>query len=238
MEKVKYNTELFDVLRDLVSISNSVIIKKENDKIVIRKADSDVTIVYSLKAPVDYFDFPANNDDVTFYNYGEFYQYLKSFGNPDIFIDNKKITLKENNSKIDYVLSNPESFEKKVPKEPNFGEPDVSFNFSPADHDELVKMITLIKPKKARIVGNHEKINITVFNQLHDNSFEKVFNVTSANGDQEVDFLIFSDTFNHIPSKREYSMNIKSSGQAAYLKVSLLNSDMKLDIYTGKVKTN
>jgi hypothetical protein len=234
MEKVNYNPELFNILRDLVSISNSVIIKKENDKIVIRKADSDVTIVYSLKAPLDYFNFP-NNDDVTFYNYGEFYQYLKSFSNPDILIDNKKITLKENNSKIDYVLSNPEAFEKKVPKEPNFGEADVSFNFSHADHEEIVKMITLIKPKKARIKGNHEKINISIFNELHDNSFEKVFDVTSANGEQEIDFLIFSDTFLHIPTKREYTINIRSSG---YLKISLINNNMNLDIVTGKVKTN
>jgi len=235
MEKVNYNSELFDVLRDLVSISNSVIIKKENDQIVIRKADSDVTIVYSLKAPNEYFNFPSNNDDVTFYNYGEFYQYLKSFTNPDIFIDNKKITLKENNSKIDYVLSNPESFEKKVPKEPNFGEADVSFNFSPADHDEIVKMITLIKPKKARISGNHEKINISIFNQLHDNLFEKVFSVTNAKGEQEIDFLVFTDTFLHIPPKREYTINIRSSG---FLKVSLINNAMNLDIVTGKVKTN
>lgn len=235
MDKVKYNSELFNILRDLVSISNSVIIRKENDQLVIRKSDSDVTIAYSLKAPLDYLDFPSENDDVTFYNYGEFYQYLKSFENPEIYIDSKKITLKEKNSKIDYVLANPEFFEKKIPKEPNIGDPDISFNLSPADHDEIIKMITLIKPKKARIIGDSKKINIVIFNQLHDNSFEKVFDVSKANGEQEVDFLIFSDTFLHIPSKREYSFNIKTSG---FVKVSLLNNKMNLDIFTGKVKTN
>lgn len=238
MEQIKYNPELFDILRSLVSISNSVIIKKENNEIVIRKADADVTIAYNLIAPEDFFNFPVNNDDVTFYNYTEFYQYLKSFSNPEIYIDNKKITLKENNSKIDYTLSNPESFDKKIPKSPNFGEADITFKLSHTDHDEIIKMITLIKPKRARIVGDSKKVTISIFNQNHDNSFEKVFDVINAAESQEVDFLIFSDTFNHIPTKRDYSMNIKSSGQAAYLKVSLLNSDMKLDIYTGKVKSN
>ena len=235
MENVKYNLEFFDVLRDLVSVSNSIVIKKEDDKIVVRKADSDVTIAYSLKAPTEYFDFPANNDDVSFYNYGEFYQYLKSFGSPEILIDNKKVTLKENTSKIDYILSNPESFEKKTPKEPKFDESDISFDLTPADHDEIIKMITLIKPKKARIVGNSKQVQIIIFNQLHENSFEKVFDVKSSNGEQEVDFLIFSDTFLHIPSKREYTFNIKTSG---FVKISLLNNPMSLDIFTGKVKQN
>jgi hypothetical protein len=235
MEKVKYNSEFFDILKDLVSISNSVIIKKENDKIAIRRADTDITIAYSLKTPLEYFDFPVNNEEITFYNYGEFYQYFKSFNQPDIFIDNKKITLKENNSKIDYVLSNPESFEKKSPKEPNFGDSDISFNLSPKDHDELVKMITLIKPKKAKITGDSKQISLTLFNQLHDNSFEKTFEVTNFNGNPEVDFLIFSDTFLHIPPKRDYMINIKSVG---FVKISLINNDMNLDIFTGKVKSN
>ncbi|MEM4261032.1 MAG: hypothetical protein QXG00_07360 [Candidatus Woesearchaeota archaeon] len=235
MDKIKYNVEFFDILKDLISISNSVIIKKENDKVVVRRADKEVTIAYSLKAPLDYFDFPSTNEDVTFYNYGEFYQYFKSFTNPDIFVDKMKITMNEGNSKIEYVLQNPESFEKKIPKEPNFTDEDISFHLSPSDHEEIIKMITLIKPKKARLVGDSKKINVVIFNQLHDNQFEKTFNVTKSNGNAEVDFLIFSDTFIHIPPKREYSFNIKSAG---FLKVSMLNNKMSLDIYTGKVKTN
>jgi len=235
MEKIKYNPELFDILRDLVSISNSVIIQKSDGNISIKKTDSDVTIAYCLKAPANHFDFPDTNDDVTFYNYGEFYQYFKSFDKPDIFIDNAKITLKENNSKIDYVLSNPESFEKKIPKEPKFGEPDISFKLKPEDHDEIIKMITLIKPQKARIVGNSKKVSICIFNKLHSNTWEKTFKVEKANADQEVDFLIFSSTFLNVPPKREYSFNIKSQG---FVKISLLNNDMNLDIITGKVKTD
>lgn len=233
MEKVRYNPEFFDILKDLVSISNSVIIKKEENKIVVRRTDIDVTIAYSLKAPIDYFDFPSTNCDVTFYNYGEFYQYFKSFNSPDIYIDNKKITLKENNSKIDYILSNPESFEKKSPKEPNFGNSDVSFKLLPKDHDEIIKMITLIKPKKARITSDSsKKVNVTIFNELHDNTFNKTFDVEMGSAD--FDFFIFSDTFLHIPPKREYSVNIKTSG---FIKFSLLNNSMNLDIFTGKIKS-
>ena len=233
MEKIKYNPEFFDILRDLVSISNSVIVRKENGEVVVRRADSDVTILYSLKAPVEYFDFPETNEDVTFYNYGEFYQYLKSFAQPDISIDRMKITMKELSSKMDYVLQNPESFEKKVPKEPKYGDPDVSFSLAPSDHDEIIKMITLIKPKKAKIVGDSKKVNVVVYNQLHDNSFEKTFNVTSATGNPDIDITIFSDTFLHIPPKREYSFGIKDN---TYVKISLLNSNMNLSIFTGKIK--
>ena len=237
MEKIVYNSDFFHILKNLITVSNSVIIRKEDDKVVVRRTDNEVTIAYNLKAPKEYFDFPTDNDDVTFYNYGEFYSYFTSFKKPDIYIDNMKLTLKENSSKIDYILSNPQSFEKKIPKEPNFGDSDISFNLSWQDHDEILKMIALIKPKKARITGNNEKISIVLFNQLHDNSFEKTFDAASVRPNEKIniDFMIFSDTFMHIPSKRSYTVNIKSAG---FVKVSLIDENINLDIYTGKIKSN
>ena len=231
MEKIVYKPELFDILKDLVPISKSVIIKKEADQIVIRRANTDVTILYCIKAPLEYFNYPDTNDDVSFYNYGEFYQYLKSFVQPEIYIDKNKLTLRENNSKIDYVLSSTESFEKKTPKEPKPAPADISFTLSSKDHNEISNMIALIKPKKAKITLADKKVNVMIYNSTSTNSFEKTFDVESST-EEEIDFNIDSDTFNYIPFKHDYKVEIRAVG---FVKITLLNSPIQLDMYTGKV---
>jgi len=234
MEKITYNPDLFALVKDLVSIDNNVIFMKENNKVVLRRTDAAVSISYSIKAPLDYFNFPENVSEVAFVNFSEFYQYLKTFNKPDIFLDNQKITLKENNSKVDYILSDSETFVRKSPKEPNFGTGTIQFNFTHEDHDEILKRMALIKPKKIKIFGNSTAINIKISETACLNSFEKQFKViNNTNTSEEVDMVIFADTFMHMPSKRDYVFEIRDS---LALKISLIDEKLNLDIYTAKLK--
>jgi len=232
MAKVHYNAELFDLLKDLTSINTNVVFEKEdNGNIVVRRADSESTIAYQLKAPKDYFDF--DEDQIAFYNYPEFYQYFKAFGQPEMSIDEKKVRLVEENSKTEYLLSNPESI-PSGPKSINFNNPDVRINLSAAELDDLLKMIGLINSKKAQIFGNGEGITIKVFNNLHDNTFEKTFKVENlSNLTEDIDFVMFSDTFRNLPPKRDYVIEIKAQG---FIKISLVDEKVNLDIFTGRVK--
>jgi len=233
MSKVQYNSELFDLLKDLTSINTQVVFEKDEEgKISVKRADSESTIAYQLKAPANYFEFEA--DQLAFYNYPEFYQYFKALGEPELSINQKSITLKEGSSKTNYLLSNPESI-PDGPKSINFKDPDVRIELSAEDLDELLKMIGLINSKKAEVTGNGEELTIKVFNNLHSNTFEKKFkaeNLSEFNG--EIDFVMFSTTFSNLPSKRNYVIEIKSQG---FIKISLVDENIKLDIYTGRVKS-
>ncbi len=232
MKAIEYKNELFDLVKDLTSINNQIIFEKSDDKVVICRADAESTIAYKLVAPKDCFAF--DEEQVAFYNYMEFYQYFHAINAPEISIDGDiKMYIKSGSAKVEYLLSNPESIQPG-PKTIKFKDPDIKFKLSSADHDELMKMINLIKPKKAQITSDNKTVKVKLFNNLHDNTFEKTFTaeVLSKNED-EIDFVIFSETFENIPLKNDYDIEIKKEG---FINISLINPNMTLNIYTGKVK--
>jgi hypothetical protein len=234
MYKVNYNPGLLDILKDLSRIDMSVIFEKdEKNNVVVKRADTEQTIAYQLKAPSEYFS--VQDDKIAFYMYNEFYQYYKAFsdGDPEISIDNNKIFLSLNESKSDYKLSSPESI-KDGPKSINFTNPDIKFNLTSKDLDEFSRMIALIKPKKIQIFGTGDKITLKIFNNIHENTFEKTFHVENFGEiDDEIDFVIFSETLDCLPIKRDYTIEIKKQG---FVKISLIDENISLDIFTGKVK--
>ena len=239
MSKVDYNIKLFDLIKDLTSITNQVVFEvgldddgNENDTIIVRRADAEATIAYMLSAPKECFDI---KDSVAFYNYTDFYNYLKLIGTPDLgFAENNTLVLQGTNSKIEYVLSNPEGI-KAGPKAINFKNPDIKFHLSSEDLDTIIKGISLIEPKKAKITSDGKTVSVKIFSnlQLHDNTFEKTFEVTEPTElDDPIEFVIFSSTFQNIPLKRDYNIEIQSRG---FLKVSLIDDELSLGIFTGQV---
>lgn len=234
MSKVDYNIELFNLVKDLASISNIVMFEKdENNNVFVRRADSEGTIAYELKAPSNYFDFDKDMK-IAFYSYLEFYQYLKAFGEPDILIEeNNCITLKFERSKCDYGLNHPDSI-PAGPKSINFKNPDVKVNLTSESLDEILKMIGLINAKKVDLKSVDGKLTIKVFSGTHFNTFEKIFDLEEISEEyDDFEFSMFADTFKDLPSKGNYVMEIKSQG---YVKISLIDDNVSLDIYTGRVK--
>jgi len=232
MKQITYNKDLFELLKDLSNINKQIIFDKDIDNnLVVMRADSESTIAYQLTAPKEYFDF--DEAQIAFYNYPEFYQYFRTFNNPDLMIDQSNIKFRSGSSNSTYLLSNPESI-TAGPKSFNFNDADFKINLTSDDLDELLKMINLIDSKKAQIVCKDDKVSIKIFNNLHDNTFEKIFDATNMSKcDEEIDFVIFAETFRNLPSKRNYTIDIKSVG---FIKISLIDEHMKLNVFTGRVK--
>jgi hypothetical protein len=230
MKKIEYRKEIFDIVNDLSQINNSVIFEKEDDKVVIKAVDAEMTIAYVLEAPKSFFDF--EDDQIAFYNYNEFYQFFRAVEAAEMKKTENMITLCGHNSKISYLLSNPESFGPSA-KRPGYADSDFKFNLTAYDLSEIIKMNSLIKAKRARIYGDNKSINIRLYNDLHDNSFEKTYTIENLSGfDKDVDFVIFSEHFEKLPPKKDYAVEIKCSG---FVKFSLANNDINLNIYTGYV---
>jgi hypothetical protein len=233
-KNIVFNSEIFNLIKDLSSINNSIIFEKNDGKVLITRSDSEKTIVYRLETPMEYFDF--NKDEIAFYNYNEFYQFLTVFRSPTMLLEGNKIILSEGESKFNYIIQNPEAITSPRPKKPNFNDPDVEFVLDANTLDEISKMNALIKAKHAKIFGNGETINIRLFNNLHDNSFDKKISVKNlTNFDNEFDFNIFTDIFTKIPLKRDYKVSIKKEG---FVKMSLVDENISLDIYTAFIRNN
>ena len=54
-----------------------------------------------------------------------------------------------------------------------------------------------------------------------------------TNFEDEIDFTMFSETFKNLPVKRDYIIEIRAAG---FIGISLVDDNMKLGIYTGRVK--
>lgn len=231
---IQYNSEIFELVQSLVPINNSIIFEKSPDgeKVMVRRADSEMSVAYILDAPSTYFDFPV--DKLAFYNYNEFYQFFGTYSEPKIDLNDIKVTLSEGNAKTDYIISNPEML-PAGPKTINFKDPSISFKLTAEDIDKISKMNTLIKAKRARLIGNKDAITIKLFSSMHDNAYENEWEVEALNDfDGEFDFVIFSELFVKLPPKKDYNVEIISTG---WVRVSLVDETFNLDIYTGCVNS-
>ena len=228
MSKINYKSEFLNLVNDLTLINKSIIIDKDGDNILIKRSDSDKSVAYVLGAPNEYFG--MEKEQIAFYNYTEFFQFLTTMETPDIAIQESKIVLKKGKTKINYLLSNPESI-APGPKKIDFSNVDYEFELDAGTIDELNKMHSLIKAKRCGFITDGDEITLKIFNNDKDNSFQKKLPLTRVSSTQEeVDFKIFSEIVTKIPSKRNYKVSIKNPG---YLEFSLVDESIDLKIYTA-----
>ena len=232
MQKIEYQREILDLVKDLTEINNSVIFEKDNNKVVVKRADAEVTLAYILEAPAKFLNY--GDDQIAFYNYSEFYQFFNAFDSPELKRVKNKLIISESNSKIEYLLSNPESI-TPGPKRIQFDSPDIKFVLNSSDLDEITKMNALISAKKAKIIGDTKSISVIIYNSLHENSFEKKFKIENLTGFKDnFEFVISSDLFSKVPQKKDYISEIKKEG---FVKMSLNNEKIGLNIFTGYVQS-
>jgi hypothetical protein len=141
------------------------------------------------------------------------------------------MVLNGNGVKLNYLLSDEEGI-ANGPKEINFKNADVQFTLTKESIDEIVKINSLVKGNKARIRCVENTLTITFYTNNSDNSFEKTFECERISDyDQDIDFVILSNRFEYLPSKRDYVMNISAK---KYIQISLINPDIEFNIYTGE----
>ena len=98
MNEIEYKIEFFDILKNLSTITNAeIVINSHGDNIIVRRVDKDFTIAYELIASKKCFN--LNINEIGFYKYTEFYQYLKSLSNPTITIEDNYIIMSTKSSK-------------------------------------------------------------------------------------------------------------------------------------------
>lgn len=227
---IKYKSEYFDLINDLTSINKSIIFDKKDDSVIVKRNDQEKTIAYILKAPAEYFDI---DERIGFYDYVEFYRFFKTIDNPDIIRNHNKLVLSKGDSKLNYKLSDTERM-KTGPKKVNFTDVDFEFELDKESLNELLKIHTNIRSKAATFSCKGNKIIIKIFKDEEDNSFKKIFEGKNlSNIEESIEFNIFSDLFEKLPSKKDYIVSIKAPG---YLKISLKDEIMELNIFTGRIK--
>jgi len=209
-KELNYKIETLNLLNQLSSISTGIIIKKSDDgkSIVINRKNPSESISYFFEADIN--DFCFEGEELSIYNYPEFYQLLSVFKNPKIVQNINKLEISNNNSKIKYVLTDSEIM-SPGPKGFNMQEePNCVFELSEDELKNFCKMIGLVSSESANLLVNNDKLVITLKNETHENTFEKNFSVIKSDG-EDVDFNIPSEIFSVIPTGN-YTVSIWGAG--------------------------
>lgn len=223
---VEYNKESLSLINELCSITESVIIQKDGDKLVILRTNNAKSVAYRLILPSSSFN--IEGDSIGFYKFPEFYQLISCFNNPNILqASDNKLTIEKDKSKINYLLSDIESL-TKGPKKINFDSPEAKFEISASDLKELKKMIGLLTAKNIKLACSKKEIDVTLYNSNHDNSFDKTYECQSS---EDFEFPIASDIFTVIP-EGDYTIEIMKAGMVRF---SLKRENVSLEIFTAQI---
>lgn len=241
---MSYDKKLFEVVQSLSPINNSIVMVKDGDNISIKHKHPETFIWMNLTAPSKAFDF--QQDQIAFYNFSEFFQFMKLFESPEIDIENNKLVISDKSSKTEYYLKDPRACSEVIDMTKlykNWGSSDFKFQFTQRDLESFSKASSLIssdKKRKARVYGNATTVNIDLVNmninpkqKAYDKTYSKKFNIENLTGfSDEFSFTINADFLLNIP-KRDYVFEIKTVGQ---IKASFADDPITVDLFTGKIK--
>lgn len=233
---IEYKRELFDFVNELTAINPSIAFERitdENlnqDRIVVKKSDKNRTLAYTLSVPTEYFDI---DETVAFYAYSNFYKFLTSIKNVNLSVDDNVMVLNGNGVQLNYLLSDEEGI-TNGPKSIGFKNPAIRFTLTAEAIDEIVRLNSLVKGNKARIFCSGTTITITIYTTGSDNSFVKTFECERLTDfEDDIEFVIFSNRFEYLPSKRDYVVDITDKN---YIRISLINEIIDFNLYTGVAK--
>lgn len=222
---IEYNKEVLSLLNDLCSINESIIIKRNEDKLVIQRMNNARSVAYEMIIEPSAFNYKG--DVLAFYKFPEFYQLLSCFDTPSISHSNEKLIISKDKSKINYLLSDAETL-MKGPSKIKFADPEASFEVSSVQLKELKKMIGLLVAKNVKISCSDGEVDMTLYNNSHDNSFKKTYEATST---EEFEYPIASDIFTLIPDG-DYTIEIMKAGAVCF---TLKHKDISLRIITTQI---
>lgn len=224
---IKYNKKYLELVNQLTQIDSSIIFNKSDDKIKIIRSNNSKTIIYTLD--VDKKNFEFESEDIAFYNFPEFYRLLSVFESPEIIedVNQSKIIVSENKSKIKYKVSDSEVI-PKISGGGNIGESDVELMITSTELDQIKKMISLISADRVRfkVKENTKDIICEFFNTGHSNNWENSYDVTKGSS-ESFSLVIASEVFSLIP-KNDYTISILKDG---IVKLKYNSEDFDLNLY-------
>jgi len=236
VKEVKYDSDLLSLLNDLCSINESIIIKKDDNKknLEVQRSNNAKSIAYRLGMNPEVFNF--DGESIAFYKFAEFYQLLTCFDTPDLHQSDSKLIVSKDKSKINYILSDPETL-SKGPKNIKFENPQVSFQLTSSDIKELKKMIGLLVAKNTRFTCSDKKVDITCYNSGHDNSFTKTYETDTLK--KEMSFPISSEIFTVIPDG-DYTIELMekvlpNKKEVHVTRFTLQKENISLEIFTAQI---
>ena len=229
LKEIKFDREFLKTLNSLTIIEPSVVIKKETEKnkIVIKRKNLSSTLLYKFVDSVDSFDF--DGEYIAFHEFSSFYKCLECFQNPKIFQDSNKLIIQENNTKINFILSDLETVgECKVKPQMETSDAVIKMSSEYLNKIEQVNR-NLLMDRVSLMVQKGDSVTLKYGGDKHNNSYESI-EKSSVESEKDFNYDIPFDVFSKVPP-RDYNFEIHNSGIVRFVS---LRKDEDLEIYSAE----
>lgn len=229
MDKVTYNDEALLLIRKLSEINKQLTIKKteDGDNIYIDGHNPSKSIVYEFKAPVDFFDF--DGDDISFFDYKEFFTLFSVNEEPDIIQEGAKLNIVKNRAKLQYHLAELEAVEDEDEDEyyVDFSESHATVKITAETLKKFKTMASLTKAEELTFKVEGDKLLIKLFNLDTEPSYEEEFDLETE-ATEDFEFIADPDVIKLAP-ENDYIVDLHSSG---VIRMSYKNNiNIELNLY-------
>lgn len=209
MSERSYDKNFLNLLNELSKMDGQIVIEREDKSIFVRRIIDNNA--YTLSADESKFDFVG--EEIGFYDFPEFYQLLCTLKEPVIeqTEDSNKIVLKQNRSKINYVISDPESL--VAPRHPGveYDNVDAVLKLTKEEFQEIRKMASVLKAKYTQFTIKGNEVTVKCYNEGHDNSWDNTYELDSVDTEETITMKFFSETFTLFPMN-DYTIYFNGEG--------------------------
>ena len=230
MHEITYSKDILDVIYKFTStMSKEVLFVKENGKVVIRqKTEVGVYNIFTT----DEVNFNFTGETLAFLDFVNFYEFVDMLKTPKLFQDGNKIVLVKDNTKINYLISDPEAVSRSQFSAFTLPPSTIAFAFDEKELNNIRNLIKKMNIDNVRFSFDGTKCNLTLFKAGYDNSSEVSIDLPQAY-DGNLDLEIKSYLFKFTPSL-PYSVEVYAENpERAKFKFSYANDLFSLDVLTS-----
>ena len=228
---IKYDPKFFDVVKSIQKVTKKIVIKQDNDRVVIVQQSEGADININLSAPKSVFEYDKPVALADFANFKSVYDAVGDKSKIDIIetdpgedsgIEAEPVSMAMANdfgTKIEYVLSNINSIKTGRTQLPQCGEEYSTVLNISADEVKSIKTLTAALVVQSAVNGTKLHISKAVGSGTVDltfkgvaavgNSFTKTYD--SANAELELDLNFDPFFFDYVPSGLDVQFKIANA---------------------------
>ena len=229
--QVKYNDEALLLIRKLSEINNIITIKKSEDNqfITINNKNSSKSILYDFKAPISCFDFEG--DDISFFDYKEFFTLFSVNDEPIITQDSLKLSIKKNRAKLKYHLAELEAIQDDEDEYyVDFSESHANVIITAETFKKFKTMASLTKAEELTFKVEGDKLLIKLFHEENEPTYEEEIDLEGT-ATEDFEFMVDAEIIKLAP-EHDYNVELNSSGVIKFTYINEL--DIELNIYIAE----
>lgn len=228
MKEVKFELNTLKVINELSYITEMkndkaypIKISKDSKGIHIRAGNPAKSVIFTLDAPTEHFDF--DGDEICFYNYQEFYRYVSLFEEPKMNQDfvgegvaeAPALVIFKDKKKVNYPLSDSEVIRGSI-KNINWEEPDAIFVMTNERSAQIRKVLSLLGNDIAKVKLSFEgkELSICAYTSKSSNSYEDKFELDNE-VEEEFELVITSEVFKYLLNV-EHRVEVNKDGYVRF----------------------